>query len=308
MNKTIRILNFDGSLIKQKNLLSSYENRVVDLTHLAAQARYWISAKTRLEIEKIINQTRKNSITFLGSGDFHHISEILISQFEEPLCVISFDFHPDWDIQPAYLNCGSWVSRILKKNNILKVVLLGASSDDISSGGIMTGNLDSLRNNRLEIYPYSHGPTAVFGRSIPENISIRLKKGLFSKTICWSELKNMNLNDFFMDLLKRIPVKNVYVSIDRDCLTSDYALTNWEEGKFSLDELLLLLKLIKENMNIIGLDVTGDYSDILVKGVFKNMLSYLDHPKNIKSKHFPESETTKINEDTNLKIMQLLSS
>lgn len=308
LNKLIRILDFDDSIIKQKNLLSKYENNILDLKDLGPWARYWINAKVRGIIEKRIHNSLKNSITFLGSGDFHHISEILISQFNEPLSVIVFDFHPDWDTRPPRFGCGSWVSEVLKKKDILKILLLGVSSKDISSFEIHSGNLESLKDNRVEIYPYAHAPSKTFLRKIPGNISVTVDRGIFFNTIYWQELCNKNLEEFFRQVLNRIPSKNVYVSIDKDCLKNDYALTNWEEGLFSLDELLSLLKLIKENTDIVGLDISGDYSPISIRGMCKKILSHFDHPKNIKAKDSPVSLTTSINEDTNLKILQLLYS
>ena len=41
------------------------------------------------------------------------------------------------------------------------------------------GNYDSLKDDRLEIYPYQHKPTKVFFKKIPENISVGVKRGLF---------------------------------------------------------------------------------------------------------------------------------
>ena len=308
LHKKIRILNFDDSIVKQNNLLLQYEKDILDFRDLGPQVRCWIDALTREVIQKRICNSAKNSITFLGSGDFHHISEILISQFNEPMCVIVFDFHPDWAILPPRFGCGSWVNEVFKKNNILKIVLLGVSSADISNFDIQTGNLDALKDDRLELYPYSHSPTLTFLKKIPKNVSVRTKNSFFFNKIYWNELKDKNLTEFFQDLLKRIPTKNVYVSIDKDCLRKDYALTNWEEGRFSLDELLLLLKLIKQNLEIIGLDIIGDYSSISIKGKLKKIASHFDHPKVFSAKNLSEYFINSINEDTNLKILQLLNS
>ena len=117
LNNSIRILNFDDSVVKQKKLLAAYKNEILDLKNLRSIARNWVNPKTRGLIENRIKDSAINSITFLGSGDFHHISEILISRFKEPLTVISFDFHPDWDTLPPRFGCGSWVSEVLKRKN-----------------------------------------------------------------------------------------------------------------------------------------------------------------------------------------------
>ena len=252
--------------------------------------------------------TDKSAVTFLGSGDFHQISHLLISQFDEPLSVITFDFHPDWDILPPRLHCGSWVTQTLRRPNILKFILMGVSSKDISTFRIQSGNLKSLRNNRVEIYPHSHGPSLAFFKKVPHNVSIHAQRGTAVSKVFWIEIKGKNLAEFFGEILGRLPTRNVYVSIDKDCLTNEYALTNWEEGRLSLDELLLMLGLIKKSCRIRGVDVVGDYSKMEVAGIFKRMLCSLDHPKNIKATTMSESLVTAVNETTNIKILEVLNS
>lgn len=307
LDKTIRVLNFDDSVTKQAGLLSRYQSQIIDLRQLGPYARYFYSPRVREEVAEKIPAAPKNSLTFLGSGDFHHISEILISRFDGPLSVIMFDFHPDWDIFPPRYGCGSWVTEALKKKaNIAKFILLGVSSGDISTFSLNSGYLGSLRANRVEIYPYEHKPSKTFCKRVPENVSIEVKRGLLSNTIYWKELQSMNAEDFFYGLLKRLPVKDVYLSVDKDCLDNNASLTNWEEGKFTLEKLLSLLKLIKDNLNIVGMDITGDYSPILVKGVAKAIFSRLDHPEKNKSFCLPESSVTRINQETNLKLLELM--
>ncbi len=307
LNKSIRILNLDDSVVKQQNLVSRYKAEIIDLKDLAPNARLWMNKKTKGEIEKRIRGSSKDSVTFLGSGDFHHMSSILINQLHKPTSVIIFDFHPDWDTLPPRLGCGSWVNQILKNKNVQKCILIGVSSDDISSGYVQSGNLGSLKDNRVEIYPYAHKPSRAFFKRIPQNLSFKIKKRLLFNEIYWNELKNKNLKDFVLAILKRIPTKEVYISIDKDCLKRNYALTNWEEGCLSLDELELMLKLIKENLDIAGVDITGDYSKVHIKNKFKRILSYFDHPRELIANKFSEPEVTAVNEETNLKIMELLA-
>ena len=307
LNRSIRILDFDDSIVKQQNLISRYKTEIIDLKDLAPKVRLWMNKKTKEETENRIHGSSKDSITFLGSGDFHHISSILINQFHQPFSVIIFDFHPDWDTLPPRLGCGSWVNQILENKNIEKCILIGVSSDDISSWWVQSGNLDSLKDNRVEIYPYAHKPSKAFFKRIPENISFGFQKHLLFNKIYWNELKGKNLEDFFLSLLKRIPTKEVYISIDKDCLKRDYALTNWEEGHLSLDELLLILKLIKENLDIVGVDIAGDYSKICIKSKFKTILSYFDHPRELTANKFSGSVIAAINEETNLRILELLT-
>ena len=308
LNSSIRILNFDDSITRQNGLTSSYETEIIDLRDIGTRVRFWMNVKDREEIAKRILSSDKSAITFLGSGDFHQISNILISAFSEPISVIDFDFHPDWHILPPRFSCGSWVAETLKNDNILKYVMVGISSDDLSTLSIQGGDFNALKDDRLEIYPCARKPSTVFFRKIPQNISMKIGRSIFTSTIYWNELNNKNLMEFFLHILKRLPTKKVYLTIDKDCLKSEHALTNWEEGRLPLEDLLLMLRLIKENLEIVGVDIVGDYSDIHIKGVIKNTVSYFNHPKRFSAKNMSGSYATKINEDTNLKLMGLLTS
>ena len=306
LDGSIRILNFDDSVLHQKNLWLKYKSKIIDLTSLAQRARLFMNSRLRRKIKSFTGDTLNPAVTFLGSGDFHHISEILTSTIAEPATLIVFDFHPDWDIMPPYFGCGSWVSRALENKNIKKCVLIAASSEDLSWPGILTANLASLKNNRLEIYPYKHSPSRMAMRKIPENISMKTNKGLFFKEIIWDELQNKDFNGFISNLISRLPSNKVYISIDKDCLCRESAVTNWEEGFLKLDELLLMLKNLKDNLDIIGLDITGDYSLVSVQNKFKAALSRLDHPKKNPLEGISAEVALSRNQNTNLRILETL--
>ena len=302
--KYIRILNFDNSVIKQKNLLSEFKAEIIDLREFGPKIRFWMNDKDRRDIKKRIHGSRTDAVTFSGSGDFHHITDILISEFNEPVSVIAFDFHPDWSVFSPWLSCGSWVTRTLKNKNVLKCILIGAGCGDLSFS-IQGGDFNSLKGDRVEIYPYSHRPSTIFFRNIPPNSSMKIERYPFFTKIHWTELKNKNLTEFFLNVLKHLPAKKVYVTIDKDCLSTEDALTNWEEGNLPLKDLLSMLKTIRDNLDVAGMDVTGDYSPIRINGAFKKIAAYLNHPKNIKAMDLPESSVTAVNEKTNLKILQI---
>jgi len=308
LSQEIRILDLDSSVTKQQSLLSKYPHNTVALQDLGPQVRLWMDYRSRAQVLKRIDTTASSSVTFLGSGDFHHLSSLLLSQLHQNLSLIVFDFHPDWDILPPRFGCGAWVTEALRRKNIVKCLLMGISSDDISSPSIQSGNLAALSKDRLEIYPYQHEPSKVFFRKVPQNFSIRTQRGFFYHKIYWNELKTKNLKDFFLSVIARLPEKNVYVSIDKDCLKSQYSLTNWEEGMLELDELLLMLKLIKENLNIAGLDICGDYSKPIISGRIKNFFSKMDHPKITPAGNFNEEEINKANALTNQKILETILS
>jgi len=304
LNKTVRILNFDNSIMQQPGIICRYPAQVVDFTALASSARLFMSGAVRKKIADCLNPQEKNHPTFLGSGDFHHISEVLTSQIEEQACLIVFDFHPDWDSLPPRFGCGSWVAQAMKNKNISKCVLIGMGSGDLSGFSLQAASLDALVDDRLEIYPFRRKPSRVYFRPIAENNSIIAKKGFLSSRIIWHELEKENLTEFMLNLTKRLPGQKAYISIDKDCLKSDFALTNWEEGLLSLNQLLTMLKPLRDNLDIIGLDITGDYSYPLVSNSLKAALSRLDHPKRVAADNCPKDLILKVNQQVNLRILK----
>jgi arginase family enzyme len=306
LSKSIRILNFDDSVVKQKAVVSEYSAQVIDLRAVGPCVRFWLNKESKSKIAQNLRGGEKNAVTFLGSGDFHQVSAVLLEQFSQPLSLIVFDFHPDWDILPPRFGCGSWLATTLVKKNILKAVLLGVSSSDISTFSLQTGNLGAFKDDRLEIYPYQHSPALAFCKNIPANVSLRIERGIFFQRIFWQQIKEKNLEDFILSLIKRLPSREVYLSIDKDCLKKGYACTNWEEGMFNLDELLSILKLFKANTDIVGADIIGDYSPIKIKNPFKRWLAHLDHPKTNSASGLSPELITEINTKTNQKILEVL--
>ncbi len=303
LDKGIRVLNFDNSIISQPKLFSRYLADVIDFTGLAHCARLFMSGGVRKKISDTLTQAGKNYPCFLGSGDFHHISEILISRIDQPVCLFVFDFHPDWDILPPRFACGSWINQALKNRNITKCILIGAGSQDLSFPALQAANLSALASGRLEIYPYRHKPSRLYFRHVAQNQSITVQKGIFSNKIIWNQLENEDLAVFFLKLIKRLPAHKVYVSIDKDCLRCDYALTNWEEGFLQLEQLLTMLRLIRENLDIIGLDVAGDYSVPRISGRIKAAISKFDHPKKPSAHNCSSDLISSVNEQVNLLLL-----
>ncbi len=308
LDNAIRILNFDNSVIRQGELLRKYRHEIVDLTGLSGRVRLFMSGLMRQEIGACLAAGQSNRPTFLGSGDFHHISEVLTCRIDQPACLIVFDFHPDWDSLPPRFGCGSWVTQALKNKNIVKCVLIGVGSDDLSWPTLQAAGLDNLADGRLEIYPFRRKPGRVYFRRLHRNPSLAIDGGLFSSRIIWHELEGEDLPAFASDLARRLPVPRAYISIDKDCLKNNFALTNWEEGFLGLDQLLAMLDVMRRRLDIIGLDITGDYSPALLPGRFKAALSRLDHPKQVAAASRPAEEITAVNQRTNLEILGTLFS
>ena len=302
----IYILNLDNSVAGQPALLARHNPVIIDALDLGPRVRLWMSRREKEFLAQRLPAHNRKQLFFLGSGDFHHLSLLFTEKINTPFCLIVFDLHPDWDIFPPRFGCGSWVSAALKNSNLQKAVLLWQSSDDLSTGALQSGNLSALKNGRLEIYPYQHRPSFVFARNVPASACLKVKRWPGVSKISWEGLRQKNLGEFLTALILRLPSKKVYLSIDKYCLKKEYAATNWEEGGFVLEGLLLMLKAIKENCEIIGADVTGEYSPPRFSNRLKAFFARLDHPKENSSHGLSAQEIHARNQETNLKILEAL--
>lgn len=60
-------------------------------------------------------------------------------------------------------------------------------------------------------------------------------------------------------IIDTIPTNSIYISIDKDVLARDQAVTAWDQGTMKLNELLELMKAIGSRKNIAGIDICGEY-------------------------------------------------
>lgn len=202
---------------------------------------------------------RQPNLVFMGSGDFHHVSALLLSLALEnhsgPATVIHIDNHPDWVHFSGGMHCGSWVNRALAHPQVARVVTLGVCSDDLTSPERKGANLSLLKDERLQLYPYRHAPSRVRAQ-YGAGTSYEQKSG----ALHWRCISEMGEQNFIDRLLSTIATEAVYITVDKDVLVSSDALTNWDQGMMQLPYVLDLVSAIGQRHRIIGADVTGDYS------------------------------------------------
>ena len=76
----------------------------------------------------------------------------------------------------------------------------------------------------------------------------------------------------------RLTGRNIYVTIDLDCLCSGRAVTNWENGRFTLEDLAWALERLWANGAIAGGDICGRYSPPVYAGWKTEFAWGGDHP------------------------------
>lgn len=194
-----------------------------------------------------------------GSGDFHHLTAVFTRQVKEPFAILSFDNHPDWDIRPPRWSCGAWVNRALENPLVQQVAVWGCGSFECVLPGRLLGNRSACRSGRLWVAPWR-----VEGKNYPawlHPISSSSWRAAFAE---------------FVDALK---APAIYVTVDLDCLGESDAVTNWESGRFVLDDLVWALTLLRQKARIVGGDLCGAFSTMRYGSRFQTLAGRFDHPR-----------------------------
>ena len=79
--------------------------------------------------------------------------------------------------------------------------------------------------------------------------------------------------------LRKLSGANVYVTIDLDCLRVEEAITNWENGRFSVADLAWALGKLREHCQILAGDICGAFSPPVYARWKQRFASEFDHPK-----------------------------
>jgi len=256
----LRILDIDSSLSAQAGLATAAR---LDWRDLAQGLRLWGTSSALAEARGRLPAFQPGELSFIGSGDFHHLAALLIERAPMPLTLVHFDNHPDWVRLPPAWHCGSWINRVLERPQIAKVVTLGPCSDDLDWPQLKGGNWPALMSGRLELYPWRHAPSRL----------------LLRPAYRWTELSGLDDPAAFLDqLFAGLPTQDVWVSIDKDVLAPQQAATNWDQGGMSLEFLESALRLLAGRRRIVGADVCGDYSPARFVSPWKRLSARMDHP------------------------------
>jgi arginase family enzyme len=295
------VCDLDGSLLRQPQIRDRIAAGSVfvigcqDIAHklrLVASRSAIVSLAERVETLKNLDQGVP--IVFFGSGDFHHLTIVMLKSIRAPVTIINFDNHPDWARFPPLLTCGTWVTWALELPNVQRVITIGPCSRDLDDPEIKTANLDSVRCGQLEVYPFRKTRSRLWGRAVKSPCVSTIGRRLI-----WRNIAEEKWDDFVVELAARIPTEAVYISIDKDVLSPEEAVTNWDQGVMKLDQILLAIAKLSENHRLLGIDVCGDYSPQFFKDVFRAGISFFDRP----FRRAPGADLSRVNALTNERLL-----
>ncbi len=201
-----------------------------------------------------------SSFLLYGSGDFHHLTALWLRRVAEPVTLVSFDNHPDWDVRPPKWGCGGWVNRALELPKVKQVAVWGCGNFECWWPHQIFGNRRAERAGILEVHPWAD----------ERPVKDRQRRGAILRG---------NWRDHFDQFVKELGGGSVYVTIDLDCLCAEEAATNWESGRFSVVDLEWALSRLGGSTRIIGGDICGAFSPPAYARWKQRFAAEFDHPK-----------------------------
>lgn len=252
------ILDFDNSIQPLPGC------RRIPLQDWQERIRYGCSLRDLAALDETLNQHHVGfpDVAFLGSGDFHHVSFLLTRRMEAKgrFQIVMFDNHPDNMRYPWGIHCGSWVHHVCRLPFVSRVTVIGITSNDIRWNHLLENYLLPLYTGKLHYLCLSPIPRLghLLGLSGIHDFRVG-EESLPQKIVRYLRAGN------------RDPI---YLSIDKDVLSSQAVQTNWDQGILTEEELIRSVECLQPY--VIAADITGDISCYSYRTRWKKLLSKLD--------------------------------
>jgi hypothetical protein len=240
--------------------------RTIDARPLGPHLRY-------IAPEKIIQRSldtigeglgREDRTILYGSGDFHYLAAwflrraISIAQAKD-VVLISFDNHPDWDVRPPRWSCGGWINRALEFPEVANASVWGCGNFELAFPSRLFRNRKALAGGKLAVHAWAERQSPAVARM-------------------FNCMTLENWRDRLSQYAATLQGKPIYVTLDLDALTAESAVTNWENGLFTPDDIAWALQQIPRG-NVIGIDICGAYSPQSYARRLQRAAARFDHPR-----------------------------
>jgi arginase family enzyme len=171
-------------------------------------------------IREKLSRNPFRKIAFLGSGNYHYVSFALVSKIKTPFTLVLFDHHTDLMDEPS----PSLISCGGWVRNVLDTLPNLIKVLIIGADGNLTTSRENRYGSRVELIP------------------------------------NHRLREEEERILKEIPTRSIYLSIDKDALSPHDASTDWDQGKMRIGKMLKIVEALSRSHRIVGADVCGEAS------------------------------------------------
>lgn len=222
------LINFSGVYERQTFYHGYSENLITCNLKGMPGMNCYCDEESRNRLTALVNNLPKKGIHLIDSGNYHYMTRIWLSRIRQPFRLMVFDNHTDMQ-PPAFgrlLSCGGWILEAMEELPALQEVIL------IGPDEAAWKQTDEATHDRI-VY---------LGR---EEIA---------------DMAEAAWLDFFSSLPMDLPW---YLSIDKDILCREDAVTAWSQGEVKLRMLLDGLQSFRKALHsregiLLGADVCGE--------------------------------------------------
>ena len=221
MKDKIILMNFTD-IYKEQEFYRETDPIWLEFSHLTGCSCYCDEEAAGI-LRKEMRELPAEGIHFLDSGNYHYMSLFWLEKIDRPFRLVLFDNHTDMQ-PPAFgglLSCGGWAAEALETVPALKKVILVGPDEEAFS------QTDAKLREKVRF---------LSGEKL-------------------AGLSKEEITGFFFFFFGDLPL---YLSVDKDVLCPEDAVTAWSQGDMKLTELTEYLGLLFENQNILGMDVCGE--------------------------------------------------
>jgi hypothetical protein len=271
-----RVLDLDGSIVHQTGLLARSAAAVLPLAAWGPRLRMGCGHGAFRRFERDLARLAGPEpgggplLTFCGSGDFHHVSLALLRRQPRPCNLLVIDNHPDWMRGVPLLHCGTWLYHAARLPQVARVFHVGGEVD-FDNAWRWLAPWPLLRSGKITVLPAVRRFRAGGWREVNH-------EPLRPDPDCPADRGRMKawLHPFRAELAAR----PLYVSLDKDVLSADESVVNWDSGRLTTGEVQDVLRaFLSAAGDLAGMDVVGDWSPVRVAGPLRRALHWTEHPR-----------------------------
>lgn len=292
-----RVLNLDGSIPLQEGVRKQYRRSEYDFLCWGPLFRGGCGTQRFLELEGLLDRylgpredPGRPFLSFLGSGDFHHLSLALLRRLREPFNLVVFDGRADWQPGLSKVRANGWLAHAVELPLVRRVFLIGPEHG-LGWWGSWNAPWDLVQKGKVIVLPARQTLRRGPWKEVLQQ-PVRSSPNLPVSPRRLEELLAPYLAD-----LERWPL---YLSLDKSVLSPAHAVVNGKPGILTLEEVQGILEIFLNAAegNLAGLDMVGDWSPAAD--------AWLWLGSNSPSVPLSRREASRINQKTNLALLDLL--